>query len=303
MSDLRTTIPRRVLVLSMSILVSGACRGVRVTPAGASQDAAGRSRTDAKGIEQVFVPAGSFEMGADEAALEQLRAEGAPQWVTREFPSEAPAHAVRLTHGYWIDRYEVTNRAFESFAVAGGYQERELWSEPGWVWLEKQDRARLPAECAGTGPEEPRRCVTWYEAEAYARWRGGRLPTEAEWEFAARGPSSSRYPWGEEFDAARCNVVESRGAKPVGSYPSGVSWVGAHDMAGNAMEWVSDWLAPYGDAGTVLENPAGPASGKIKVEKGGWWGSNPFVARSSYRHYEDPPDYGDKHIGFRVVTP
>jgi formylglycine-generating enzyme required for sulfatase activity len=160
----------------------------------------------------------------------------------------------------------------------------------------------LPSPCSGDRPDQPRRCVTWYEAEAYARWRGGRLPTEAEWEYAARGPGSPRYPWGDTFDAARCNVIDTNGAVPVGSYPDGASWVGALDMAGNAMEWVSDWLDVSYYRESAAENPPGPASGSIKVEKGGWWGSNPFVARCAYRHYEDPPEYGDEHIGFRIVS-
>ncbi len=90
----------------------------------------------------------------------------------------------------------------------------------------------------------------------------------------------------------------------MGSYPAGVSWVGAHDMAGNVMEWVQDWLdVKYYLRLDAAIDPRGPATGKIKVEKGGWWGSNLFVARSAYRHYEDPPDYNDGHIGFRIVTP
>ncbi len=150
-------------------------------------------------------------------------------------------------------------------------------------------------------PISPVVCVTWYEADAHARWRGGRLPTEAEWELAARGPKSLAYPWGDEFDAGRTNVVDSKGLKPVGSYLSGASWIGAHDMAGNVMEWVQDWLGNY--TADAAENPAGPASGKVKVENGGLWGGSLLAARSAYRHFEGPPDYGDHHIGFRVVTP
>jgi formylglycine-generating enzyme required for sulfatase activity len=90
---------------------------------------------------------------------------------------------------------------------------------------------------------------------------------------------------------------------PVGSYPTGASWVGARDMAGNAMEWVADWLDPAYYAKSPASDPTGPPTGTIKVEKGGWWGSNPFAARSAYRHYEDPPTYQDHHIGFRVVVP
>jgi formylglycine-generating enzyme required for sulfatase activity len=96
-------------------------------------------------------------------------------------------------------------------------------------------------------------------------------------------------------------VVGGTSLAPVGSYPSGASWVGAEDMLGNAMEWVQDWLGPYGPEAVL--DPTGPASGSIKVEKGGWWGAHQSVAHSAYRHFEDPPDYNDSHIGFRVVTP
>jgi len=259
-------------------------------------------RTDAKGIEQVWVPAGSFLMGTDDATLADLKAQLPPPWVAKEFDSERPQHRVRLTRGYWIDKYEVTNAAFRAFVDAGGYTTPSYWSEAGRTWLARQKLDGLPAPCPGERPDEPRRCVTWFEAEAYARWRGGRLPTEAEWEFAARGPKSLRYPWGNAFDATRCNVVSAPGAIPVGSLRSGASWVGAEDMAGNAMEWVSDWLDREYYGHSPEDDPTGPAEGTIKIEKGGWWGSNAFVARSAYRHYEDPPEYGDKHIGFRIVS-
>ena len=206
-----------------------------------------------------------------------------------------------MTAGYWIDKNEVTNKAFRVFVDAGGYANRSYWSDAGWEWLNRQTVDMLPNYCLGNLPENPVACVTWFEAEAYANWRGGHMPTEAEWEYAARGPQSLVYPWGNDFDASRCNLVDSKGLKPVGSYPNGASWVGALDMAGNVMEWVQDWLGDY-PAGTV-ENPTGPATGKVKVEKGGWWSGTSFVARSAYRHFTDPPDYNDFHIGFRIVTP
>lgn len=262
--------------------------------------AAGQLRTDPKGVAQVWVPAGSFAMGADETTLESLKALKPPAWVTHEFDLEKPAHRARITRGYWIDKYEVTNNSFRAFAADGGYRNRALWSKAGWEWLGRQAVEKLPRSCQGDAPDEPVVCVTWYEAEAYAAWRGGRLPTEAEWEYAARGPRSLIYPWGNEFDATRCNVVDSKELKPVGSYPAGVSWVGAHDMAGNAMEWVQDWLAPY--SADLVADPSGPPTGKVKVEKGGWWGAPSLTARSSYRHFEDPPEYSDRHIGFRVAT-
>jgi formylglycine-generating enzyme required for sulfatase activity len=265
--------------------------------------ATGQTRLDAAGIQQVWVPPGTFQMGTDQATIQELLALSPPAWVLREFASEQPQHEVRLTTGYWIDKYEVTNQAFQAFVDAGGYAHQEYWSEAGWQWLSQQSPDSLSRSCQGEAPNLPRRCVTWYEAEAYAHWRGGRLPTEAEWEFAARGPQSLRYPWGNQFNSQLCNVVDSQGPVAVGSYPGGASWVGALDMAGNAMEWVQDWLDVKYYQQDVSVDPTGPASGRIKIEKGGWWGSNLFVARAAYRHYEDPPVYYDAHIGFRIVSP
>jgi formylglycine-generating enzyme required for sulfatase activity len=263
----------------------------------------GQTRTDRAGVGQVWVPPGTFTMGTDAAAISALTVAAPPSWVVTEFPSEVPAHTVQLTHGYWIDTDEVTNAAFAAFKAAGGYTNRSLWSDTGWTWLSHRVVGNLPLSCVGDAPTIPRLCVTWFEAEAYAAWRGGRLPTEAEWEYAARGPDSQVYPWGETFDAAKANVVDSSGPVPVGSYPAGASWVGARDMSGNAMEWVADWLDPAYYATSPASDPTGPETGTIKVEKGGWWGSNLFVARSAYRHYEDAPTYQDHHIGFRIVTP
>lgn len=213
-----------------------------------------------------------------------------------------PQHLVQLTHGYWLDRFEVTHTAFQAFVDAGGYSQPDYWSDEGLDWLGHQI-VPPPGPCEQEGAGYPRACITWYEAEAYAAWRGGRLPTEAEWEYAARGPQSFVYPWGNEWDPSLANVVDSQGSQPVGSYPGGASWIGALDMSGNVMEWVQDWLDAHYYADSPSRDPSGPERGFRKVEKGGWWGSVPFVARAAYRHFEDPPEYQDHHIGFRVLTP
>ncbi|MEZ4670160.1 MAG: SUMF1/EgtB/PvdO family nonheme iron enzyme [Anaerolineae bacterium] len=264
---------------------------------------AGDTRQDEHGVTQVWVPAGCFLMGSSDEQMAAALESEPPAWAARAKKYEQPQHEVCLTSGYWIDQTEVTNAAFQSFVDDEGYTSQDYWSEKGWAWLQKQDVAKLPAACEGDDvPENPRVCVTWYEAEAYAAWRGGSLPSEAQWEFAARGPESRIYPWGDEWDAALANVVDSEGVVAVGSYPDGASWVGALDMAGNAMEWVQDWLSDVYYRDSPKDDPTGPAKGTKKVEKGGWWGSNPYVARSAYKHFEDPPTYQDHHIGFRVVT-
>jgi formylglycine-generating enzyme required for sulfatase activity len=297
-----------IAVIALAALASVGCGESATTTAPSDAQTGpspGEIRTDDKGVEQVWVPAGSFAMGSSDEQIAELKSRGdLPMWVQIALPTETPQHVVELTTGYWIDRYEVTNAAFQGFVDAGGYSDRTYWSDDGWAWLSGQTVDDLPRVCdRADAPDLPRVCGTWFEAEAYSAWRGGRLPTEAEWEYAARGADASVYPWGDEFDPANANVVDSPGSVAVGSHPAGVSWAGAHDMAGNAMEWVADWLdGKYYQQGDMVD-PQGPATGSRKVEKGGWWGSNQYVARSAYRHYEDPPDYSDDHIGFRVVTP
>jgi len=256
-------------------------------------------RVDSMGVDQVRVPAGTFLRGTKD-----ISTLNPPGWVVPILPSEQPQHSVRISRAFWIDKFEVTNAAFAQFVKADGYKNPDFWSVPGLVWLESRNIEKLPVRCAHEElPGLPRMCVTWFEAEAYATWRGGRLPTESEWEYAARGPMSLIYPWGNRFDASLANVIDSKGPVSVDSYPGGVSWVGAFNMSGNAMEWVQDWLAL--DTYDLREelDPRGPAKGNRKVEKGGWWGSNAVVARAAYHHYEDPPQYQDHHIGFRVLTP
>ena len=261
---------------------------------------AGAERTDEHGVTQVWVPPGTFLMGTDET--DPTGDLAPPTWARFELAAERPQHEVALSEGYWIDKTEVTNEAYQAFVDAGGYQDQELWSEDGWTWLADRDATSLPAACVDAEADQPRVCITWYEAEAYAAWRGGALPTEAQWEFAARGPSSSIFPWGDGWDEAKANVVDSDGQTAIGAFPDGASWVGAVDMAGNAMEWVADWYSGSYYKQEVRDDPTGPPVGSKKVEKGGWWGAVPYVARSAYRHFEDPPTYQDHHIGVRIVT-
>jgi formylglycine-generating enzyme required for sulfatase activity len=272
-----------------------------VTPAPSPKRDPGTTRTDEKGVVQAWVPGGVFRIGSDAGSAT------GPAWARPGYDSEHPAHEVAVSHGYWIDVTEVTVAEFAAFKKAGGYDDPSLWSSEGWAWRQGMGASELPRPCIAETAQQPQVCVTWYEAEAYARWRGGRLPTEAEWEFAARGPQSLVYPWGNQFDATLANLDGATGSVDVGSYPGGASWIGALDMAGNAMEWVADWWSATYYRSEVRDDPTGPAEGNIKVEKGGWWGppnnAGSFIARSSYRHFEDPPTYSDQHIGFRIITP
>jgi formylglycine-generating enzyme required for sulfatase activity len=267
------------------------------TPTATPAHAAGEARRDSHGIQQVWVPPGTYTMGSDGSDGLPI-----PGWAEGEPASETPPHLVEITAGFWLDKFEVTNAAYQAFIDDGGYSNQAYWSADGWDWVTHQT-VQPPRECGSSDPDLPRACITWYEAEAYARWRGGRLPTEAEWEYAARGPNSLAFPWGNSWDPSRANVVDSRGSMPVGSFPDGASWVGALDMSGNLMEWVADWLGVHYYETSPVQDPTGPESGLRKVEKGGWWGSMAYVARAAYRHFEDPPEYGDHHIGVRVLTP
>jgi iron(II)-dependent oxidoreductase len=149
--------------------------------------------------------------------------------------------------------------------------------------------------------------VTWYGAQAYCEAIGRRLPTEAEWEFAARGVTGYIYPWGNQWDAAFAKtsipVTGEVGALPVGSYRSGASMFGLMDMAGNVAEWVQDWYDPsyYQQLGASGENPTGAAAGVEKVIRGGSWDAKPFFARSVHRQSREPHTSG-AWLGFRCAA-
>jgi formylglycine-generating enzyme required for sulfatase activity len=201
------------------------------------------------GSPMVLVPAGPFVMGLPE---NDFLAEG----------HEKPQREVFLS-AFWIDLYPVTNARFQLFLDADGYGQPAWWNAIGWTWKEEEGICQPLqwGEPGWDGPEQPVAGVSWYEADAYARWAGRRLPTDAEWEKSARGTDGRRYPWGDQWPTAAVanfNLIAGR-TTPVGLYPDGVSPYGCHDMAGNVNNWTSDWYWPtfgyYCVQCAVLRNP------------------------------------------------
>jgi formylglycine-generating enzyme required for sulfatase activity len=257
----------------------------------------GAARIDAEGIAQLWVPAGCFAMGSD------------PLRDTAAGSDEQPQHDVCLTHSFWSDQNDVTNAAYQRFVNAGGYTLREYWSDEGWQWLQA-NHVTAPDNTGGfTDPGQPRVGVSWYEAQAYARWRGGRLPTEAEWEYAARGPQAPIYPWGDSYQNSRANLDDRiNGGQylgktvPVGSFGGDQSWIGAYDMVGNIREWVADWYSGDYYQQKVKSDPQGPESGARHGVRGGSWRVNPDLARGAARS-SDNPGSRSPDLGFRIVEP
>jgi formylglycine-generating enzyme required for sulfatase activity len=257
----------------------------------------GAARIDAQGTIQLWVPAGCFAMGSDPM---QDKAAG---------PDEQPQHEVCLTHSFWIDQGEVTNDSYQTFNNAGGYTRREYWSDEGWQWLQA-NHITGPDNTSGLNdPRQPRVGVSWYEAQAYARWRGGRLPTEAEWEYVARGPTDLIYPWGERYENNKANVDDRLNggqylgkAALIGSYPGSQSWVGAWDVVGNVREWTADWYAAAYYQQRARLDPQGPGTGLRHVVRGGSWQANPALARAAARTSELPGSRSPD-LGFRIVAP
>jgi len=220
------------------------------------------------------------------------------------FTIQQPQHNVCITQPYWLDEGEVTNEAYDAFVADDGYSKQNLWSEAGWKWLERQAKKEPDTSCSdiSSDPQQPRVCVTYYEAEAYAKWRNARLPTEAEWEYAARGKDGLIYPWGNDWDKTKANTYEDGPNKstPVCSYPKGKSWIGACDMVGNAREWVSDWYSKY--TSEAMNDPKGPASGSYHVIRGGTSCCDIHYRGNTAYRITNHPTIRDGLTGFRLAS-
>ena len=194
-------------------------------------------------VDMVVIPEGPFLMGSTKEAIERLL-DLDRNIETERLENEMPQREVFLS-AYFIDKYPVTNAQYKKFIESGGYTQKALWSNAGWQYiLESKPLESNDLDAVFKGePDCPVVNVSWYEAETFAKWAGKRLPTEAEWEKAARGTDGRIYPWGNEYDKMRLNCAESKIEKPtpVTKYSQGQSVYGCFDMAGNVWEWTADW--------------------------------------------------------------
>ncbi len=257
-------------------------------------------------VDWVKVPAGSFRMGSTK------HDDGAHS-------DEQPQHDVELER-FSISRHPVTNAHYQAFVDDGGYTDswRECWTDAGWKW--KGDRQGPNDQISPDFllPNHPRVNVTWFEADAFSRWLGRklgadvRLPTEAEWEKAARGTDGQIYPWGNDFEAERCNVGDTRIGKPspVGMFPSGASPYGVLDMSGNVREWtLSKWSNDYRHRQSGIEASAtmeeiehAESTSGDRVYRGGSYWDTARDARCAYRNGRSP-EVRDDIRGLRVLLP
>ena len=281
----------------------------------------------------VLIPEGPFLMGSTEEDINKLLELDRNVEASR-FDVEVPQREVYMS-AYLIDKYPVTNAKYRKFIESGGYKQRDFWSDAGWDYVQQSKPLDSDGVHSALDGEDdcPVVNVSWYEAEAFAKYAGKRLPTEAEWEKAARGTDGRIYPWGNEFDKTKLNCAESKIEKPtpVTKFPEGISGYGCFDMAGNVWEWTADWFDSQYYRSAPDRDPQGPAKAEekpffgrpedvgtsiydlepaeagdstlsdCKVLRGGSWnGGGVIHIRCANRDY-DEPDYKNDTIGFRCA--
>jgi serine/threonine-protein kinase len=261
---------------------------------------------------QVFVPAGQFIMGS---LASDPNADN----------DEKPQHTVFLD-SFWIDTTEVTIEMFAQFVNRTG--SRTEADKQGWGYVLFGDRYEKTSGANWQNPfgpssgssqlqNHPVTQVSWSDADAYCRWAGRRLPTEAEWEKAARGTKGQRYPWGDQNIAGNlANLADQslnvswatrnindgyRNTSSVGSYPNGKSIYGALDMVGNVWEWVNDWYEANYYSSSPSSNPMGPVNGQERVTRGGSWSNIVPLVGTTYRLHPAPNTAGG-NVGFRCAA-
>ena len=225
----------------------------------------------------VRIPAGEFLMGSEMG-----------------YPAERPVHRVSV-EAFYLGVHPVTNEQYARFVAETGHRlpyldDRRVQQENWHPETHTHPLARA---------KHPVVLVSWRDAQAYCEWAGGRLPTEAEWEWAARGGAEGKlYPWGDDIDPVFANYDNPNGTTPVCSYPA--NGYGLHDMAGNVWEWVADWYDPHYYARSPRENPLGPETGTTKILRGGAWLLFPEFCRVAYR-FRNSPNFRFNLIGFRLA--
>jgi sulfatase modifying factor 1 len=304
---------KRLLTI-ITLLILPATQGCRRTPASHVSSDANRRSADSQSADlnkhdgMVLIKGGTFLMG-----------------TTDGMPYEAPVHTVAI-NSFWMDEHEVTVAEFAGFVAATGYQtdaEKFGWSgvfdgKTGeWGKVDRVDWQYPDGPTSQARPDEPVCQVSWHDAEAYARWAGKRLPTEAEWECAARGGlAGKKYAWGDElrpngkpvanwwqghFPEKDTGEDGFTSRAPVKSFPP--NGYGLYDTAGNVWEWCADWYSDDYYSRSARDNPTGPAGSKERVIRGGSWMcaenfcTNYRVAARSHA----TPDSGLNNLGFRCA--
>lgn len=281
---------RRILTLVLLLLIIGATsvfylrnRESPPPPEKNSKDTLLLSADAGKdGAEMVLIPAGYFSMGTvEESGIHY---------------DEIPGHRVYLDD-FWIDRYEVTNRRYKQFIDETGHRAPYVnaeWAQP-YNW---KDNIYPPGKA-----DFPVVLVSWEDAAAYASWAGKRLPTEAEWEKAARGGlAKKKYPWGDQITKQKANyftsLTEKNQMKPVGTFPPNP--FGIYDSSGNVWEWCADWYDKTYYNKSPEKNPPGPEKGNYRVYRGGAWINREEQLRCSERA-RNAPVHQSHIIGFRCA--